>query len=379
MDAMDLDAEIARFDAALPLSRAWTPPASWYTEPALLAVERERVFRRTWHFACRADQVAEPGACAAIDVLGDPYVVVRAGDGTLRAFHNVCRHHAARLVDDEARCSAGGELVCPYHGWRYGLDGALKSAPRSSGLEDFRRADFGLVPVHVEAWGPLVFLHAGEPERSVADELRDLAPFLDAAALARMTWVARGRYVMQCNWKVFVDNYLDGGYHIAHVHGNLAGQLDLGGYRTTLLARSNVQTCPPSAVLAEGVARAGELEGRIAGGATYAWLYPNLMLNRYGRMLDSNLVLPLEPDRPGRCEVVFDYWVDGDPDEPEARAFLDATIANSDVTQREDVWISEQVQRGLASRGYGRGRYAPTVEHAMHHFHRLLAADLRAV
>jgi choline monooxygenase len=369
---VDPAAEIARFDPELPLARAWTPPASWYTRPELAALERERVFRRAWHFACRADQVARPGACVAIDVAGDPYFVVRDGGGALRGFHNVCRHHAARLVDDAATCD---EIVCPYHGWRYELDGALKSAPRSAGLEDFRRADFGLAPVHVEAWGPLVFLHAGEPERSVAQELADLAPHVDPRELARLTWVARGRYAMRCNWKVFVDNYLDGGYHIAHVHGNLAGQLDLGGYATTLLARASVQTCPASADLDATVARGAELAGRMGGGATYAWLYPNLMLNRYGPMLDSNLVLPLGPDR---CEVVFDYWYDGDADDARARAFLDATIANSDVTQREDVWISEQVQRGLASRGYDRGRYAPAVEHAMHHFHRLLAADLRA-
>jgi len=372
---MDVERELERFDAEVPIDQAATPPASWYVEPAFAALERTRVFRDTWHFACRADQVARPGACVSIDVLGDPYLVVRDEAGVLRAFHNTCRHHATPLIDGEALCTADEGLVCPYHGWRYALDGSLKSAPHAAGLSGLRQKELGLVQIAVETWGPLVFVHAGEPKRRVAEELADLAPFLDADELARLTWVARGRYSMKCNWKVFVDNYLDGGYHIAHVHGNLAGQLALDGYTTTLLARSNVQTCAPSAELSSDVARAGELAGRIGDGATYAWLYPNLMLNRYGRMLDTNLVLPISPDH---CEVVFDYWFDGDPEEPEARAFLDATIANSDVTQKEDVWISEQVQRGLGSRGYDRGRYAPKVEHAMHHFHRLLAADLRA-
>jgi choline monooxygenase len=358
---LDLDREIARFEPGAPIERASTPPASWYVEPGFLARERDAVFRRTWMLACRADQVAEPGRCAAADVAGDPYLVVRGADGVLRGFHNACRHHAAPLVRHEASCDA---LVCPYHGWTYELDGALKSAPRSAGLADFRREDFGLAPVHVEAWGPLVFVHAGEPECALADELADLAPHLAPASLAEMTWVSRGSYAMQCNWKVFVDNYLDGGYHIAHLHGHLASQLDLATYRTTLLERSNVQTCAPSG--------GGELADRIAGGATYAWIYPNVMLNRYGRMLDVNLVRPLAPDR---CEVVFDYWFAGDPGG--SRAFLDATIASSDVTQREDVQISEEVQRGLASRGYDRGRYAPEVEHAMLQFHRMLATDLR--
>ena len=367
MDRPELEREIARFDPEVPLARASTPPASWYTEPAMLQRERETVFRRAWVFACRADQVARPGAAVAVDVCGDPYVVIRGADGALRAFHNACRHHGARLVDGE---TCAESVVCPYHGWTYALDGALKSAPRSAGLEDFRREEWGLVPVQVAAWGPIVLLHAGKPKQEPADELADLAPLLEPERVARYTWVARRAYPMRCNWKVFVDNYLDGGYHIPHLHGNLASQLDLATYETTLFARCNVQTSRPHPT--PGSSRGQDLSARIGAGAVYAWIYPNLMLNRYGPILDSNLVVPTGPTS---CEVVFDYWYDGDP--AGARAFLDASIENSDVTQLEDVWISEQVQRGLASRAYDRGRYAPTVEIAMHHFHRQLASDLK--
>jgi choline monooxygenase len=299
----------------------------------------------------------------SVDVAGDPYVIVRGVDGVLRGFHNACRHHGARLVDGERACAA---IVCPYHGWTYSLDGSLKSAPRSAGLLEFRREDHGLVAVRVEAWGPLVFLHPGRQGRPLAEDLAPLLPLLEPKRLASYRWVARRSYEMACNWKVFVDNYLDGGYHIPHLHGNLAGQLDLASYRTTLFERCNVQTCDAHA--APGTE---ELAVRMRGGAVYAWIHPNLMLNRYGPMLDSNLVLPLGQ---ASCAVVFDYWYDGDADA--ARAFVEASIENSDVTQGEDVWISEQVQRGLSSIAYDRGRYAPQVEHAMHHFHRLLASDL---
>ena len=366
MTRAELEREIARFDPTLPIERAPTPPASWYTRPDMLELERERVFRRGWTLACRTDEVAEPGACRSAEVAGDAYLIVRGHDGELRGFHNVCRHHAARLVEGAA-CAE--ELVCPYHGWTYALSGALKTAPRSAGLADFRRDEWGLVPVHVDTWGPLVFLHPGQPERTLAEELAELTPHLDPAELARLTWVTRRSYAMACNWKVFVDNYLDGGYHIAHLHGNLASQLDLASYRTELYPRFNVQTCPahPDA----GAAVGQDYQARMGQGATYAWLFPNLTLNRYGPTLDTNLILPTGPTT---CEVVFDYWFDGSPDE--AQAFVQSSLESSDTTQREDVWISEQVQRGLHSVAYDRGRYAPTVEHAMHHFHRLLAGAL---
>ncbi|MEM7309931.1 MAG: aromatic ring-hydroxylating dioxygenase subunit alpha [Planctomycetota bacterium] len=352
----------------MPIERATTPPASWYVREELLEHERDTVFRRGWVFACRTDQVREPGACVAADVLGDAYLVVRGSDGELRAFHNVCRHHAARLVGEEACVDA---LVCPYHGWTYSLDGRLKSAPRSAGMEGLGTDALGLVRVHVEVWGPLVFVHAGEPRESLAAQLAELAPLLDPKECAGLRWVFRRRYPMRCNWKVFVDNYLDGGYHIAHLHKGLASQLDLATYRTRVFERFNVQTC--DAHREPGVELGRDLRARIGDGAVYAWLYPNLMLNRYGPTLDTNLVLPVGVDR---CEVVFDYWFDGTAEE--AEAFVQDSIETSDETQQEDVWISEQVQRGLASPAYDRGRYAPEVEHGMHHFHRLLAADLAA-
>ena len=365
---VNVDHEIARFDPSVPLERASTPPASWYTEEAFLERERESILRRNWHFACRADQVSEPGTCVAVEIAGDPYFIVRGTDGELRGFHNVCRHHAARLVEDR---SCVESLVCPYHGWTYDLDGRLKSAPRSGGLEEFAREDYGLAPIEVEAWGPIVFLHAGLPAQSLAADLADLVPYLDPSALSELTWISRRRYEMKCNWKVFADNYLDGGYHIPHLHKNLASQLDLTTYRTDVFGRFNVQTCRANPSPGGDLGR--DLADRIGDGAVYAWLYPNLALNRYGPTLDTNLILPLSADR---CEVVFDYYHDGTPEQ--AEAFIEDSIENSDETQQEDVWISERVQQGLHSKAYDRGRYAPTVEHGMHHFHQLLAADLLA-
>ncbi len=141
------------FDTSIPIEEASTPPASWYQDPKYLTLEEEKVFRRRWHFVGRVDQVQKPGDYFAGQLLSDPYVVVRGDDGELRAFFNVCRHHAAVVADGEG-CAK--ELTCPYHGWRYALDGRLRKAPRLGPAKNFNVAEFGLVPMHVTTWGPLV-------------------------------------------------------------------------------------------------------------------------------------------------------------------------------------------------------------------------------
>jgi choline monooxygenase len=363
---MDLAAELARFQSDLPIEAASTPPASWYTRPEVLAREAETVFRRSWQYACPSARVSVPGSYVRVDLLGDSYLVLRNHDGVLRALSNVCRHHAAQLLEGSGCVE---KLVCPYHGWTYDLDGSLRSAPNMGALKDFDRRRFRLPEVPVEAWGPLVFLHPGQPVRPVAEELAPLAALLEEHGSNALRHVQRRRYPIQCNWKVFADNYLDGGYHVAHLHKGLAGQLDMATYRTELFERFNVQTCR-SADDARFHGR--DFRERIGAGALYAWIHPNLMLNRYGSILDTNWVVPLAVDR---CEIVFDYWF-AETEGEDARRFIEASLEASDDVQQEDVAICESVQRGISSRSYDTGRYARS-ETGMYHFHRLLARELR--
>jgi choline monooxygenase len=359
--------ELSRFDPTLPIEGAWTPPASWYLDPAFLQLERIQVFRESWQAVGRLDQVANPGDYFTGCLLDLPYVVLRDQDGVLRAFHNVCRHHAAEVCSGDGTLS---ELTCPYHGWTYRLDGRLTRAPRLGRNDVFDRDRFSLKPAAVEAWGPLVFVYLGENPPPLQPQLADLGQRLDAMGTRDLTFVARRSYDIQCNWKVYVDNYLDGGYHVAVLHQALAGQLDLDTYTTEIFERLSIQSCrsPQTAPASSG----GDFAERIGAEALYAFVYPNFMLNRYGSILDTNYVVPLSHDQ---TRVVFDFY-SRDTRGIEAEEFIERSIAASHRVQEEDVQISESVQRGLGSPAYDRGIYAPKIEMAAYHFHRLLAADL---
>ncbi len=328
-----------------------TPPSSWYVDPAFAALDVRAVFGTSWQPVCRASEIEARGSSVA-GRLGDiPWLVTRADDGVVRAFFNVCRHKAAILADGAA-CEP--TLTCPYHGWTYDLNGRLATAPRVAGIREFDRDGLSLAPMAVATWGFWVWVNP-DPGATFFD-LSALEARLAPTGWRDLTYVTAKRWTLECNWKVYVDNYLDGGYHIERLHPSLDDQLDMDSYVTELFDTYSIQSSNPSAGTE-----------RTEGGAVYAWLWPCWMLNRYGPCLDTNHVVPLGPDR---CEVVYEFYF-ADPTDTQ---FIENSIAQADLTQREDVGISESVQAGMRSGGWTAGRYAPRVEIGEHHFHRLLAA-----
>ncbi len=360
--------EIQRFDPNIPIERAWSPPKSWYTEQAFLDLERDAVFSRTWQPIARADQLSEPGRFVTGCVLGMPWCATRDLNGELRAFHNVCLHRGREVVIGTGKAD---KLVCGYHGWTYDVDGRLRKAPRMAGVEDFDREVMSLKPMRIEQWGPWIFVNGDMDAQPLAERLAPLGALLDRGGWEKLKYVQPREWVIECNWKVYCDNYLDGGYHIPHMHPSLDAQLDMDSYRTELFDEFNIQTSSPAKEQTRGTAV--DVEARIGQGAIYAWIYPNLMINRYGPCLDSNYVVPLGPNR---CKVVYEFYF-LEPEVPGASAFIAGSVAQSDITQKEDIEICESVQVGLRSPAYDRGRYAPRVETGEHHFHRLLAGSLR--
>jgi choline monooxygenase len=361
-----IDQILSIYDDHAPLSRASTIPAPWYVDPRIAELERLNVFSKTWQLVARTDQLQNPGQFISTTVAGEPIVVVRGNDGILRAFYNVCRHHAAAVVTQP--CGIASILHCPYHGWNYGLDGSLKGMPEFEGVENFERSQNGLVPIRIETWECFVFVNLDNSASSLADFLGGIVKRVAPLGISKLHYFDRRTYDIACNWKVFVDNYLDGGYHVPHLHKGLNSVLDYKQYIIENEDRYCLQSSPMVASdedAATGSTRKGDR-------AWYFWQHPNLMINCYAGYMDTNLVIPIDVDH---CRVIFDFYF-ADVSEA-AREYNEQSVNVGNRVQEEDLGICEDVQRGLKSRAYRAGRLSVRREAGEQLFHRLLAADLK--
>jgi choline monooxygenase len=349
-----------------PLDQAWTIPSPWYFEPRVGELEQQSVFAKTWQVAGRVDQVRDKGSFFTADLAGEPIVVARGDDGQLRAFYNVCRHHAAAVVTEAEGCAK--QFRCPYHGWTYGNDGALKGMVEFEGVCDFDRAKNGLVPVRADTWESFVFVNLDGRAAELRDSLGAIPGIVAPLQLTKkFKYFDRRVYTLQCNWKVYVDNYLDGGYHVPHAHKGLSSVIEYTKYTIENFERACLQWSP----LSSGSKKESGVAATRQGRAFYLWIYPNFMINAYEGVMDTNLVLPMGVDK---CAVVFDYYF-ADVSK-KALKKNQASIKVSEKVQEEDEAISDAVQRGLASRAYVAGRLSVRREAGEHLFHRLLHADL---
>ena len=357
---------VASYNDQNPLEHASTIPAPWYVDGRIAELERQNVFGRTWQVVARVDQLRQPGQFVTAELAGEPLVIVRGSNGQLRAFYNVCRHHAAAVVTEKQ--GQASILRCPYHGWSYGLDGSLKGAPEFEGVCGFDRSQNGLVPVRVDTWEQFVFVNLHPNAGSLAEFLGRLVQRVAPLNLGSVHFFERRSYSLNCNWKVFVDNYLDGGYHVPHLHKALNSVLEYKQYTIENEDRYCLQSSPMVTSEVDAATSATRTGDR----AWYFWQYPNFMINLYQGYMDTNLVLP---DGVDRCTVIFDFYFD---DVSESAAERNQqSIAVGERVNDEDVGICEAVQRGLHSRTYGAGRLSVRREAGEHLFHRLLAADLK--
>jgi choline monooxygenase len=313
------------------------------------------------------DQLEKPGQFVTANVAGEPIVVVRGNDSVLRGFFNVCRHHAAAVVTEP--CGQASILHCPYHGWNYGLDGALKGMPEFDGVKNFDREKNGLVPVKADIWEGFAFVNLDPQAMSLKDFLGGLVKRVAPLGLSKLHYFDRRVYDIHCNWKVFVDNYLDGGYHVPHLHKGLNSVLDYKQYTIENEDRYCLQSSP----MVSGTEDAATATTRKGDRAWYFWQYPNLMINHYQGYMDTNLVLPIDVDH---CRVIFDFYF-AEVDQAHSE-YNQQSVAVGARVQEEDLGICEAVQQGLKSRTYRAGRLSVRREAGEHLFHRLLAADLKA-
>ena len=353
------------------IARAWTLPSRLYTDAGVFAAEKEKIFSRTWQVVGHASQVEKSGDYFTTELVDEPLLFVRGSDGGLRGFYNVCRHRAGPPAEG---CGSRKLFRCGYHGWTYGLDGALLSATEIEGVENFRAEDFALAPVRVEEWFNFVFVNLDSEARPLRDSLGELPQQAEKFSFAGMKLFERRTYDMKCNWKTYVDNYLEG-YHLPSVHPGLNRELDFNAYTVEPYARGR-----------EGYVRQfSPIRGAQPGDATprryqearedlttdYFWIFPNWMLNCYPDNVSLNIVLPVEPER---SLAIFEWYL---PEKDHSTPAAKASVEFSDQIQIEDVGICELVQKNLRSRSYSRGRYSVKHEKGVHAFHRMYADAMR--
>lgn len=325
-----------------------TLPARLYGDPDAYGRERTGVFGQAWLFLGHEAEATEPGDWIAADIAGHRLFAVRGQDGALRAFHNVCRHRAGPLVQGE-RGSCPGELTCAYHGWRYALDGRLRSAAGFGPAEGFDPRQLGLFGLKLEIWRGLVFVSLADQPPAFADFIAPLARLVGERDLAVPGPSLRRSHQIACDWKVYVENYLES-YHISAVHPALAEELGTD-YRVTVQGDLVIQES----------AQTGD--GPQAG--LWGWLWPNLAINIYR---DGAMIERMVPEGPGRTRLDYLFLRDDGPD-----ALTDALEASDRLTA-EDAAICEAVQTNLSAGAYDTGILSPSHEAGVAWFQMRLAA-----
>jgi len=350
------------------LATAETMPSRWYVDAAILQLEKEKIFWKTWQPVGRADMVARPGDYFTCDVVGERLVITRGVDGQLRGFYNVCAHRAGPVASGKGNRKS---LQCKYHGWTYDLQGRLLAAPEFDGVENWQKEQVCLPQVRVQEWGPFIFVNLDDSAPGFFEVYGDIDAEIQRKGIdiSRMRALERRDYDIACNWKVYVDNYLEG-YHVPIAHPGLYKELDYEQYHVDTFRYYSSQYAPIRA------AKDGEIQGRDRryirtedeAEALYYWIFPNTMLNIYPDNMSINIILPIDH---ARTLTIFEWYFE-EPGTGSGWESMQQTIAFSDEIQQEDIEICVSVQQGLQSRAYDRGRFSVKRENGVHHFQTLV-------
>ena len=349
------------------IRKAHTLPASFYREKSVFENVREKIFASTWLYVADASVVKNPGDIYPFilleGVLDEPLLLTRDREGQLHCLSNVCTHRGKIIVEKPGN---SGMLRCGYHGRCFQLDGSFKSMPEFRQTENFPSQDDDLARIPVREWLGMIFVSLN-PAFDLEEATRPIQQRTSWMPLNTLEFAEEGTkdYFIQANWALYCDNYLEG-FHIPFVHPALNQALDFKQYDYELFPYCNLQT---------GIAKEGEPCFDIPQGqpdfgkkcyAYYFWLFPNLMLNFYPWGLSLNVVEPLSHER---TKVHFRTY--RFQHEPFNRAANDL-----EKTETEDEEVVESVQKGIQSRYYRQGRFSPSMEKGVHHFHRLVGTFL---
>jgi phenylpropionate dioxygenase-like ring-hydroxylating dioxygenase large terminal subunit len=376
----------------LPVDFASTLIPDAYVSPEFHELELERVFARSWVPVCTVDEVAEPGSFVVVEVGGRSVIVCRNRAGELRAHHNVCRHRGARLCVEE-RGRVERFFQCPYHAWAYDLDGACLGTPLftpeagippdqaaifdMSGVKAFDRADHGLHPVRVEAWGCLVFACLDGDAPPLLDELGDLPQRLAGYRLDEQRVVRRVDYEIAANWKLVAENYVEY-YHLPWVHPGLVKVSPMKAHHRWQGRGMYVGFCTsPIASNTEdggweGLPALATLDEDDAVSARFAWVFPNVAINALPNHTFLMLTRPTAAGLTHEATYLLAHPESLERAGDAAEAGSEELLTFWDAVNREDIAIVERVQAGLADTAYTGGRMCYRFEESVHRFQNML-------
>ncbi len=351
------------------ISLAETISSSFYTSEEYFQLSKGKIFLKTWLYVSDTDIAKVPGQVAPFTILenflDEPLILTRDKNDRLHCLSNVCTHRGNILV--EGSCIEKN-ITCRYHGKRFDLDGKFLSMPEFNEVKNFPSVADNLPKIPFNTWEKFLFVSLN-PVSPIQDFVGDMC--------SRMSWLplnefifdsARSKdYLLKAHWALYCENYLEG-FHIPYVHADLNAALDYSSYRTELFKFSSLQV---------GIGKSGEdcfeipKESPDFGqkiSAYYFWIFPNFMFNFYPWGLSINVVKPLKTDL-SKVSFLTYVW-----DESKLSKGAGAGL---DKVEREDETIVENVQKGIKSRLYERGRYSVKRETGTHHFHRLIAEFMR--
>lgn len=332
------------FDIDKDIKKARTLPSEFYTDAKIFAASGEKIFARSWQLVGHADSVEQLHPKTILPgMLNEPALLVRTQEG-IRCISNVCTHRAMLLVEEP--CS--GDLIrCRYHGRRFSLDGRMLSMPEFDGVENFPSENDDLPEFPFAEMGGFLFA-AVSPSVKFWEMTDDIAWLFDRPTTEGLRLTATREYEVNAHWALYCENYLEG-FHIPYVHQGLNSVVDYGSYTTDLYKYASIQT---------GLDDNGDVAAR------YLFIFPNLMFNFYPWGISVNIVRPVAVDR---TIVEFQTFV------RDETLLEKGAGADLHTVEMEDEAVVENVQKGVRSRFYDRGRYSPTREQGTHHFHRMIA------
>jgi choline monooxygenase len=373
----------------LPVDLASTLIPDAYTSEAFYELEQQRVFGSSWVGVAMTSELRDPGDFVVVEVAGRSLIVCRNRDGELRAFDNVCRHRGAQI------CAASGHVArffqCPYHAWAYDLDGALLGTPLftpdsqvpldqraafdMSEIKAFDKTDYGLYPVRVARFGPVVLVCLDPEARALDELLGDLGRRLEGYRMDEWEVSRTATYEIEANWKLIAENFMEY-YHLPWVHPGLVKVSPINAHYRWQGPGTYIGFCtsPIESNADEGgwqgLPAISGLDETDAVSARFVVLFPNIALS----VLPNHVfVMLMHPTRAGHTsETTYLLTNPDSPGEAQREAAIDDLVTFWDSVNREDVEIVEVVQRGLANTSYTGGRMCYRFEESVHRFQNLV-------